>query len=224
VTIDGVTLGLVVLALLPWLAPLIKSIEIPGIGKIELQEIKQQVEELRGQAASASYKADAALASHIVPTETAGSPQLAPDEKLLQLASEYDAIRATQKTGSIRTAGMTDKVMAMIQLARGIDISHVPTWLMDKKGGTRLLAYARLYAQPEPDLLSELVNTLTNNEDTRFGQYWAIQAIKRGVQSPQGRLDPEAKSRLVRFLVSLPKDSERYYELLKVIGVPSRSG
>jgi hypothetical protein len=113
---------------------------------------------------------------------------------------------------------MTDKVTAMIQLARGIDISRVTSWMMDKKGGTRLLAYARLYAQPEPDLLSELVNTLTSTEDTRFGQYWAIQAIKRIVQSPQGRLDPEAKSRLITFLVSLPKDSDRYYELLNVIG------
>jgi hypothetical protein len=62
VKIDGVTLGLLVLASVPWLAPIIKAIEIPGVGKIELQEIKQQADEAKGAALSATHKADLALA------------------------------------------------------------------------------------------------------------------------------------------------------------------
>jgi len=50
VTIDAVTLGLLVIAILPWLSPLIKSVEIPGVGKIELQAVSRAGEEVtRGE-------------------------------------------------------------------------------------------------------------------------------------------------------------------------------
>jgi len=42
--VDAVTLGLLVLALLPWLSPLIKSAEVPGVGKIEFQDVKVAIE------------------------------------------------------------------------------------------------------------------------------------------------------------------------------------
>ena len=47
--LDGLTIGLIILAFLPWLAPIIKSIEIAGLGKIELKvdEVKEQVESLK---------------------------------------------------------------------------------------------------------------------------------------------------------------------------------
>lgn len=50
--IDVVTLGLLVLAVIPWLAPLFKSIELPGGWKVEFQELKQQVLE-KGQKVAA---------------------------------------------------------------------------------------------------------------------------------------------------------------------------
>lgn len=36
--IDVITLGLLLLAFAPWASPIIKSIEVPGIGKLELQQ------------------------------------------------------------------------------------------------------------------------------------------------------------------------------------------
>jgi len=39
--IDGITVMLFVVALLPWLAPIFKSIEFPGGGKVEFQELQQ---------------------------------------------------------------------------------------------------------------------------------------------------------------------------------------
>lgn len=51
--IDAITFGLLLIAVLPWLAPLVKSLELPGGWKIELQEMKD-----------ATYKAkDAGLLS-----------------------------------------------------------------------------------------------------------------------------------------------------------------
>ena len=38
--IDEITLALIIIAILPWLAPLIKSVEIPGWGKVEFQELE----------------------------------------------------------------------------------------------------------------------------------------------------------------------------------------
>jgi hypothetical protein len=42
-------LGLLLLAVVPWLAPIIKSIEVPGIGKVEFKEIKEELADLRGK-------------------------------------------------------------------------------------------------------------------------------------------------------------------------------
>ena len=39
--IDAITLGLLAIAVVPWLAPLIKSLELPGGWKVELQEMYQ---------------------------------------------------------------------------------------------------------------------------------------------------------------------------------------
>ncbi|HAL29505.1 MAG TPA: hypothetical protein DCP20_02170 [Coriobacteriia bacterium] len=41
VKVDAVTVALLVIAVLPWLAPLVKSVELPGGLKIELQDLKQ---------------------------------------------------------------------------------------------------------------------------------------------------------------------------------------
>lgn len=45
--IDAITLGLIVVALMPWLAPLVKSVELPGGLKVELQEIKEATERVK---------------------------------------------------------------------------------------------------------------------------------------------------------------------------------
>jgi hypothetical protein len=46
---DAITAGLLFLAILPWLAPIIKSIEVPGVGKLELQvqEVRQRQDRLQ---------------------------------------------------------------------------------------------------------------------------------------------------------------------------------
>jgi hypothetical protein len=44
--IDGVTFGLFVLAILPWLSSLIKSFEFPGGWKIEFQDVSKAGEKI----------------------------------------------------------------------------------------------------------------------------------------------------------------------------------
>jgi hypothetical protein len=46
VTIDFVTVALLVVAVLPWFAPIVKSVELPGGFKIQLQDVKEAAKEL----------------------------------------------------------------------------------------------------------------------------------------------------------------------------------
>ena len=219
VTIDGVTLGLIVLAVLPWLAPIIKSIELPGVGKIELQEVKAQVEELRGQTASASQKADTALASKTtsLPNAVDTLEALSPEQRFLTLAGKYNHIRKTQKPGGLRTSAMTEIVGEMIALAPSAPIATVSPFLTEEDDGKRLFAYAHIYARPEPQVLSDLVRSVTEKEDTPFGQYWGIQAIGRVVQAAPESVTLQTRNALQNFLTKLKKGTDRYYELSKIM-------
>lgn len=51
--IDAVSLGLLALAVLPWLAPLVKSAELPGGFKIEFQDVKEAAERVAAGAPDA---------------------------------------------------------------------------------------------------------------------------------------------------------------------------
>jgi hypothetical protein len=44
VTIDTITVALIVIAILPWLAPLLKTLELPGGVKIEFQDLQEAKE------------------------------------------------------------------------------------------------------------------------------------------------------------------------------------
>src|SRR6266487_1327283 len=48
--LDAVTLGLLVVAVLPWLSPLIKSAEFPGGWKIEFQDVKDAGDKVTAKA------------------------------------------------------------------------------------------------------------------------------------------------------------------------------
>jgi hypothetical protein len=46
--IDSVTIGLLMLAVLPWLSSLIESVEVPGIGKIKLRNVQDADKKITG--------------------------------------------------------------------------------------------------------------------------------------------------------------------------------
>ncbi len=46
ISIDGIILGLIAIGLLPWFQPLVKSLELPGGVKIELQDVKGATEKI----------------------------------------------------------------------------------------------------------------------------------------------------------------------------------
>ena len=217
---DAITAGFLALALVPWLAPLIKSVEIPGVGKVELQEVRREALEAKGAALSAERKADFAVAdvadtaSGVRPVQAASMPALD------ALAAEYNQIRATQESGAARTALMTTVVRRMIEASRSLDTLDVVSYLGSKDRGKRLAAFAWLYSRQRPDtgLLDALVNSIVNIEDRPFGQYWGLQALSRLLgRTDRQHLSAETISRLRRLLGKLRPGTDRHYELSRIL-------
>jgi hypothetical protein len=219
--VDTVDITLFAIAVLPWVAYLFKSIELPGGVKLELQEIRRELELTSGKADSASTQATAALASSTKrneqPTQVAQSASAA--TQLADLIAQYDHIRATQSSGQARTDAMTEIVQRMINLAPDVKDFDVANALFSEQRGTRLAAYSFLWALPNRDLLDQLVESVTNREDKPFGQYWGILAMRRLLGSDSSlHLSNKQRTSLLTFLQQLPRRSDRYAELLPLLG------
>jgi hypothetical protein len=216
--IDSITIVLLVIGALPWLQPLIKSIELLGV-KLELQELQGKVAEARGAAESASRQASLALSTSNAPL-TSSPPQFTTaavaSADIKALAGEYERIRETQRSGDARTSAMTDVIRRMIEVARRTEMLNTRNALLDKSRGLRLFAYAYLYTRPDVQYLLELVESVTAKEDTPFGQYWGLQAIER-VLAVTPDVPSEVKAKLRVFGAKLPSGTDRDYEVKKLL-------
>lgn len=177
VNIDAITLALLLVAAFPWLHQIFKSVELPGIIKIDLQELQQEVKDIAGAAQSAERKADLAVASSSA-FKREESLQTTPEAQVQfdQLTQEYDLIRKMQQSGSSRTQAMTTVVRRMIDVAPLLKNINVLSLLRSTDDGVRLGAYAYLYAQPHSEHFSYLVDSVTSLEDKPFGQYWVFRS------------------------------------------------
>jgi len=218
---DGVMIGLLCLGILPWLAPLIKSFDIPGVIKVELQEIKTQAEQAKGAADSADQKAELALANASVSARASSHPTLSADTVVAEwqkCVDEYNQFRQTMAPGGRRTAVMTQAVSKMIALAPLLTNYAIGGELRQKDRGRRLGAYVFLYCRPNQERLDELISSVVQVEDTPFGQYWGIQALQHLVSGVTDQhIIEQAKHRLQPLLASLQPGTDRHYELMKLL-------
>jgi len=74
--VDAITLGLLVVAVLPWLAPLVKSVELPGGVKVELQDVEKAAEQSR-EAGLLAPSPDGTKAEHSFQLVAQQDPNLA---------------------------------------------------------------------------------------------------------------------------------------------------
>jgi hypothetical protein len=217
--IDSITLVLLIVCALPWLQPLIKTVELLGV-KLELQDLQNKVAEAKGAAESASQQAGLAL-SATTPQQKSGVPAASPTTKsdIETLATQYQTIRDTQRSGDARTAAMTDVVPRMIDLAPRVDSSfNLTEALRDQKSasGIRLFGYIYLYARPDSSFLSELVDSVREKEDKPFGQYWGLQSIGRVMSTVQD-VPKDIRTKLQAFALKLPRGTDREYEVNKLL-------
>lgn len=209
--LDTPTTVLLVVAVLPWLQPLVKSVELLGV-KLELQDLQEKIAVASGAAESA--KQQAFLAQSAV--ESTGAVNVG---SLTALADEYDRIRDTQTPGDARTLAMTAVVHKIIELAPQSQDFNLMKALTDRRRGIRLVAYALLYAAPKPDHLAALIQSVTTIEDKPFGQYWGLQAIARNIDAVPSlnSLPSDATMQLARFAARIPRGTDRDYELRKIL-------
>ena len=130
--IDAVALVLIVVAVVPWLAPLFKSVQIPGGWKVEFQELQDV----------AAKAGDAGLLSHAPPpTET-----------------EYAFQSVAQRDPNLALAGLRIELeKRLVRLAEANDIGTAMQGM-----GRLLSELARrgILSEDEESVLSDLVHLL----------------------------------------------------------------
>ena len=220
-TLDAPTIVLLVIALLPWLQPLVKSVELLGV-KFELQDLRDKVAAATGAAESAKQKAFFAQSASEPPmsvTRPLQSPGDTTEASFQALADQYDHIRDTQSPGDARTLAMTTVVHKIIELAPHSQGFNLAAALVEKRRGVRLVAYAILYAEPNPGILEALVQSVTTIEDKPFGQYWGLQAIARSIDVvPDVKALPsQVITQLREFGNRIPRGTDRDYELRQIL-------
>ncbi|MEO6329474.1 MAG: hypothetical protein ABIO55_11090 [Ginsengibacter sp.] len=244
IKIDAISLGLLLLACMPWLASIIKSIELPGVGKVEFQELKETVQKVVGDTREAKVDAKeakgtaqeakgAALSTaNTLYFELAGTTtenplkqnetnihQTSPD-KINELAEQYNKIRKDQKPGTDRTIAMTKVMREMVNLVPTLHGYNVTAALNSFDKGKRLTGYAYLFGKPDSPRLHDLVNCITTIEDTPFGQYWGLQALEKIISlTPLKEInETSVTDNLKEFYKKLQPGSDRHYVLGRILG------
>jgi hypothetical protein len=122
IKIDIITLVLLVIAALPWVAPLVKSVELPGIGKIELQDVA----EVEGQAVDAGLLPghdsqellrDKSKRAQLPPA--APEPAFSADRSIAEpTPNSHDALRYSKTSreaySSADGEGWSDQILAVV--------------------------------------------------------------------------------------------------------------
>ena len=217
---DAFTGTFLLVAVLPWLAPILKTIKLPGGLEVELRELQEQLDETKGAVKSAAIQAQAGAAALVSPgqTQMVGSVDKAPSrESLLALGAEYEQVRDSIASSSARTAAMTRVLVQMFKQADSIHGLDIEPLLLGGGRGGRLAGIAYAHQHPSPDRAEALVTMLLRREDTPFGQYWALRALRRIAE-----LDTRVFGRGLREKLLTCRDrqlpgTDRYYEVTQLL-------
>jgi hypothetical protein len=134
--IDAVALALIVIAILPWLAPLVKSLELPGGWKVEFQELQK--------AASRAETAGLLAAEPAEPEVLFSFQSIANRDPVLALAGLRIEI---------------EKRLVQLTEARNLNVSRRPLGVGQL---LRLLALAEVLTNEERSILADMVNLLNS--------------------------------------------------------------
>jgi hypothetical protein len=214
-TIDHITVALLLVAVLPWLGLVFKSIELPGLGKFEYLE-----RELREQRAALKSNENVTNVTSEMLLNLSGSalPNDSGAEDLQRLAQEYVAVRAARPRGWERTAEVTRIFAKMTAAASRTNNFDVRSALNSVDPGQRLAAISFLYAKPDASMLSELVDTIVDpsKEDKGFNQYWGIKAIGKAL-ALQTKPNQAVLEKLAKFAARVEEGTDRKYELTRLL-------
>lgn len=130
--IDAVALVLIVVAVVPWLAPLFKSVQIPGGWKVEFQELQDV----------AAKAGDAGLLSHAPPA----------------VETEYAFQSVAERDPNLALAGL--RIELEKRLVRLAEVNGISTAMQGMGRLLRSLASRGILSEDEESVLSDLVHLL----------------------------------------------------------------
>lgn len=169
IAIDGTTLTLFAFALLPWLAPLFRALELPGGLKVEFKDLLQR----QKQAAEAGLLA---------------RPHEGDDEETG--GAEYTFLSIAADDPNLALAGLRIEIerrLTNIALERGLDI--------ERTGARRTLTRlhkAGVFTDHEESVLADLIGTLNmavhGAEVSDVAADWAIDVGPRILEGLESRL------------------------------------
>jgi hypothetical protein len=233
IKVDSITLGLIVIALLPWIGNLVESLKYGDL-EVKLRNLEAKADEAKGAAVEAKGAAESARNLAIAPAglraavptappdvaapgpTALGQPQATP--QMEPLIKEYSEKRNSNPPGDFRTTLMADVVRRMIAAAPAIDPASVLPWLSHQDHAHRLAAYAFLDARPDFSRVDALVNSITNPDNPPFAQYWGIMALRNVIGARGKQSVPEKTvAELQKFLARLQPGTDRHYELSRIL-------
>jgi hypothetical protein len=224
--IDTITVMLLVVAVVPWLGEVFDSIELPGGPRLEYRRLEHRIEaaeerttrldqEVDGAAATARVALAAAGSTDDLTQHTADAP--AAQASMERLAAEYTRLRQSMSGGPARTAQQERILAELLKVTRRIPSLDVQTMLASEDAGTRLAAYARLYAVPDASKFDLLVDAVLG-EQLAFIRYWGFNVLGRAVDEVGADQVPVGVVRRLRAcLPELPPGGDRARSLLRVL-------
>lgn len=171
--IDAITLGLLVISVIPWLGPLVKSLELPGGWKVELQEMYDMTARAQ-DAGLISEQADVPTAEYSFELVADRDPNLALaglrieiERKLLRLSDQHQIplrsrgisqlLRELSERGVLtndQRSVLTDLVGLLDSAVHGATVDQrAATWAMEIAPGLLQsldkLIEPRIFVQPD---------------------------------------------------------------------------
>ena len=244
--IDTVAVALLALAALPWLGEILESVDLPGGGGWKYRTLAERVVEAQHAASEATVTATRAFdraenladdveqergdaaglfarnAQTVDAAAIAGAPadessQGTNADELADLIERYNEVRATQRSGSARTAEMTRIVREMIRIVGRLATFDWEESLESADRGRRLAGYAYLFQDPICSAARPLIHSLMEVEDKPFGQYWGLKALRRVVASCDDATARQLEAPLRDFAARFPPGTDRGQELRELL-------
>ncbi len=156
IRIDTVTLVLLVVAALPWLASIVRSVELPGGFKIELQDVKTAIDKVTGESRakgpSGKLLSTTGETFDLLPRLAESNPNLALvalrieiERRLSRIAAQANLPTSKRSAGALlrdlvdhnrldrqTAAGLSDLIALGNQAAHGAEVSRdAAEWALD---------------------------------------------------------------------------------------------
>lgn len=112
--IDAISLALIVIAILPWLAPLVKSLELPGGWKVEFHELQKAAAraETAGLLSAGPSKAEATFSFQSIATR---DPNLALAGLRIEIEKRLSSLAEIHGLNSRKPMGVGQSLRALAQ-------------------------------------------------------------------------------------------------------------